>query len=72
MTVNKTDNSVSVNFVSDMKLSCASADNMQDGTWWIGRVFVQSTQQRTGLGSKLLQKLIETVLSIDLELKQLR
>lgn len=63
MHVNSTRESVSAMIVTDGRVSIASADNLFDGRWWISRVNVQGTTLGKGVGTALLKKLIEEVLS---------
>jgi hypothetical protein len=63
--VSKTPTSVSASFVTDGKLSVASIDFLEGGRWWISRVNVQGAERGKGIGSQLLQKAIEEVLSFD-------
>lgn len=60
--VNTSQFNISISEVNNGKLSIASADNMLDGRWWISRVNVQGIERGQGVGSKLLNKLIEEIL----------
>ena len=44
----------------ELKSSLAEADEFEPGHWWIARVFIQVSHRGQGLGSKLLQTLIES------------
>lgn len=58
----KTDENISATCVVNGKVSIASVDNLQNGSWWISRVNVQGAPKGQGVGSKLLQTIIENVL----------
>ena len=62
MIVNTSELNVSVSEINNDRLSVASADNMMNGSWWISRVNVQGVDKGTGVGSKLLQKLVDEIL----------
>jgi hypothetical protein len=62
--VNSSEFSVSVMTVNNGKVSIASADNLLDGRWWISRVNVQGVEKGKGVGSILLQRLLQEVLKL--------
>lgn len=61
--INKTIQSVSVGIIIDGKLSVANADNLMDGNWWISRVNVNDKIRGKGIGTTLLKRLINEVLT---------
>lgn len=57
--INKTQENISVSVVTEGRLAIASADRIIPGCWNVSRVNVPQEHRRRGIGSHLIQALIQ-------------